>query len=534
MSGKGIADLRAKFENRTGDTSPPSRGRSPAGQDNALGGEKRKVRTSFISVEKSGQLGSSVDQRESIGSQEDQIDLMDATTRSSAEVNGEAEKMPPMTGLAIASEVREEQHEPKGQPAGSPQASKASNGTLAPDEAGTEDAVSPDKPATADEEEAPSMQPSDPKDEGAVSGGAALAPKGESLGTLLKGSEFETEKEESIKYSSPKNKGRGQPNAGDSPRSKSGTPRSSPRKEPIVSPPGNSAESKARINGDTTNSVKTPTSPTSTKSPFDKGPAQPTAMEPKKAATQRPTRPSNGTKSIATASGKSTKPSGGTDVLKKPKATSPTTAKPKPRSPTRPVRLPGAATASTTASAAKTGVTAPPQPSTRTSLSNSVKPSTANKPTAAKAPTKPAQSTAASLRNKAPRSSLPASTTASKPKPQPRTSTASTTAANGDFLARMMRPTQSSANKTHEKVEQMTPPKKRVSARPKRISDEDGKETKSTTEQEQSGAAQEEPAQQAQVQEAEESSHLESTNDLTDVAQQEIKETSDAEPISGA
>lgn len=37
-----------------------------------------------------------------------------------------------------------------------------------------------------------------------------------------------------------------------------------------------------------------------------------------------------------------------------------------------------------------------------------------------------------------------------------------------------MRPTQSSASKTHEKVEQKTPPKKRISGRPIRISDENG------------------------------------------------------------
>ena len=59
-----------------------------------------------------------------------------------------------------------------------------------------------------------------------------------------------------------------------------------------------------------------------------------------------------------------------------------------------------------------------------------------------------------------------------KVRPKPRTSMASTNATNGGFLERMMRPTQSSAQKTHEKVETKSPPRK-VSQplRPKRTSD---------------------------------------------------------------
>lgn len=65
----------------------------------------------------------------------------------------------------------------------------------------------------------------------------------------------------------------------------------------------------------------------------------------------------------------------------------------------------------------------------------------------------------------------------------------------------MMRPTQSSASKTHEKIEQKTPPKKRISSRPKRISDENGngeptesKTIEADTEPKQQGAEQEERA----------------------------------------
>ncbi|KAL9123488.1 MAG: hypothetical protein Q9217_007075, partial [Psora testacea] len=58
------------------------------------------------------------------------------------------------------------------------------------------------------------------------------------------------------------------------------------------------------------------------------------------------------------------------------------------------------------------------------------------------------------------RSSLPAnSTQVEKVKPKARTSIASTKAPGGSFLERMMRPTQSSAQKTHEKVETKSPPR---------------------------------------------------------------------------
>ena len=121
-----------------------------------------------------------------------------------------------------------------------------------------------------------------------------------------------------------------------------------------------------------------------------------------------------------------TKPPSKRDALPKPTPTPRTSlapseskenkfVKPKPKSPTKPVRLPVGATASTTASAAKTT----------------------------------ADRSASSGSNK------------------PRTST------DGDFLARMMRPTAASASKTHEKTTAKVVPRKAIVSRPKPANEAD-------------------------------------------------------------
>ncbi|KAL8904519.1 MAG: hypothetical protein Q9207_003209 [Kuettlingeria erythrocarpa] len=528
MSGKGFADLRAKFENQTNDTSPPSRGRSPAGQDYVTGSGNRKIRTSFVSVERSGQMGPSVDHRESLGSNEERVPAVTGPNGIKEGVKGETMHSSKSNGAGTMPDAPELAPKLGGDEGGS-KASMAGSRNLAPDEATKEDTVNPDKPATTGEVEVPPMQPSDPKDEEAVSGGAALAPRGESLGALLKGSEFEAEGNKTPKKASPKkssapsqpstpNKPRSPqkptpaqsklastPKMNGSPRAKQGPSRTSPIKkaeEPSVTTPEElpvtkSTENSTPVTEKSPNPPQTPTSPSASKTPkkdlsresvspkqtaSPKGSTQPAGDDQKKkAANQKTSRPSIAAKTAPPAASRTTKPrpSIAANIPKASKPSSPIIGKPRPKSPTRPVRLPGAATASTAASAAKTGATATSQPSSKTSPSNPTKTSASGKPAGTQTHSKPAQPTASVSRNKAPRSSLPAPTADKKPKP--RMSTASTKASGGDFLARMMRPTQASASKTHEKVEQKTPPKKRIFSRPKGISDEDGKPTASTS-----------------------------------------------------
>ncbi|KAI4271729.1 MAG: hypothetical protein L6R38_006796 [Xanthoria sp. 2 TBL-2021] len=527
----GFAGLRAKFENKN-DESPPSRGRSPTGQENVKG-SGRKIRTSFVSVERIGQMSPSLDQRESMGSNEDQTSVTEGAKDPKAGMNVEDENEPKTNGVAAASEKQEERLESRNEQASPDLAKKLGNGTLELEEATNTDAINPDKPAAAEEDDTSSMLPSDPKDEDAVSGGAALAPKGESLGTLLKGSDFEAEKESSKKSSprkspqkspkkatapsnpstptkktrgSPKStpaKAVGTPNVNGSPRVKSATSRpstiSKPQASPAAKPPETSSPAAKDTNAPAseTASASPIASKPSLKQPREK-PASPRQHTPKqqtqpgdapksaekerqKPTIPKPSRLSTSTKATQSARPATSKPNGAaaTGIPNRSGPRSPNAVKPKPKSPTRPVRLPGAATASTASSSAKTGSTMPPRPESRASTANPSKPSTLNKATGAKAPPRP---TAANIRTKAPRSSLPASTLEQKPKPKPRTSIASTKAPGNDFLSRMMRPTASSASKTHEKVEQKTPPtppKKRISARPKRISDESGAKAES-------------------------------------------------------
>ncbi|KAL9018734.1 MAG: hypothetical protein Q9185_003964 [Variospora sp. 1 TL-2023] len=569
MSGKGIADLRARFENKDNDTSPPSRGRSPAGQDNVTGSGKRKVTASFISVERSGQMGSSEDQRESMGSSEEQHSMADGAIGTKVVGNGNAAETTQKNGDGGILELGNKQEAVN--TSGAPEAGETGNGTMAPEEATNVNAVNPDKPVMGSEEDAPSMQPSDPKDEVAVSGGAALAPQEESLGALLKGSEFEPEGKTAKtpspkkpvtksnpftpkKTSSPQKTTPGQlkasPRINGSPRSKPGTsqpgssPPSSLKKSEDLSPSKPNKEATS-INESSTDPPKTPTSPTVSKSvgepPSEKtaspkstiqqeGKTQPRGEDTIKAKSNHKLgRQSTGAKPIQSIASK-TKPTtlAATGVPKAQKVTSPTTSKPRPKSPTRPVRLPGAATATTAASAAKTGSSGPTQSSSRASLSNATKPSALNKSNGTKLASKATQPAASGLRQKEPRSSLAASTADQKPKP--RMSTASTKASGGDFLARMMRPTQSSASKTHEKVEQKTPPKKRISSRPKRISDETEKSAESKSAQaepasEQEASVRDEAAagEHAQAIVNGESDHLDPVEDQLEVSPEEIK-----------
>ncbi len=137
-------------------------------------------------------------------------------------------------------------------------------------------------------------------------------------------------------------------------------------------------------------------------------------------------------------------------------------SKPKPRSPTRPIKLPASLTAHTASSGSKTSATAPPTTSSRRSLSRASGNSQA---------TNPNQKHPNLARSPSHASTLPRQPSTLKkghsrpslgpPPSQKQTSIQSVphvAVADEGFLARMMRPTTSSASKTAEKV--TTPPKR--------------------------------------------------------------------------
>lgn len=143
-------------------------------------------------------------------------------------------------------------------------------------------------------------------------------------------------------------------------------------------------------------------------------------MESTKSATS--TRPSIATRPTAASAAKKADPTRATTEAEKAK----------PRSPTRPVKLPSHLTAPTASSAAKRGEA----PSTNSS--------TARKP--APRPNTGATKLAPTRRD-GPRQSLPATSTTKRPE-----SRASARTPDDGFLARMMRPTASSASKSAEKT----------------------------------------------------------------------------------
>ena len=357
---------------------------------------------------------------------------------------------------------------------------------------GAPSAASPDKPKPTAEDDTASMPPAEPNEVAAVTGGDA--PKGETspLGSILKGSPFEQDEKpgeessagrtgtavDSTQSSEQLGKGssspttNGKPNevaagkAGLQSKTKTASRPSRPSRpsETARKPASQPASSTTEIseNKPRTSTLPAPITPknaeTPSKQPLPKkvSPKSAASKEPKKevlnkdankTTAERPSRPSVVPKASAAVAKPAPKPG------KKPGPTSPPSfTKPRPKSPTRPARLPGSATAPTAASAAKIDAA----------------------PAAVAKPRERVSSNPTSLRLKSARTSLPPR---SKPaekaedKPKSRLSTASSKVPEGSFLDRMMRPTQSSSQKTHEKVETKSPPRKTNGLKPKRKSD---------------------------------------------------------------
>ncbi|RJE25570.1 hypothetical protein PHISCL_02110 [Aspergillus sclerotialis] len=129
----------------------------------------------------------------------------------------------------------------------------------------------------------------------------------------------------------------------------------------------------------------------------------------------------------------------------------------------KPARLPTSATTPSLSSAAKAGNTSRQGTGTATSNLNR-KPSSLR--TATNGGQRATTPTNSSIRKQASRASLPSQT--SNERPGSRTSNVATKPVNEGFLARMMRPTASSASKAHDKIEVKSPPRPSKSA-PKRV-----------------------------------------------------------------
>ena len=483
VSPSGVASLRAKFEQKDESTSPPSRGRSPAASLSVAGDISRpisKVRTCFVAVEPSGQMGD-LKTSEKLGIRGD---VVNGDGAEESKMNGEVEK-PKTNGIELTpqkSTVKEEDTAKQTTPKSSPKKDSTPQ-----KKSGTTNSVpSPansDKPKSTAEDSAAAVLPSDPKEAVAVSGGAALEGERSLLGSILKGSPFEQDEKKSEASSVRETRVAAEPTQPSEQQAKdprspmtNGKPKETPAlkaglqsKYKTIHPSavGNktaaqpvSSTTDSSENRSQTSTFSAPTTPkyaaTPSKQPSSKKispksagskEAKTEAKDAKKTTAEKPNRSSVAPRALAGASKPAPKPG-----KKLGPSSPPSFTKPRPKSPTRPVRLPGSATAPTAASAAKldaaTAATAKPRERV---TSNPI-----------------------SLRQKPVRTSLPAGSKPvekAKDKIKSRLSTASSKAPEGSFLDRMMRPTQSSSQKTHEKVEAKTPPKKANGVRPKRKSD---------------------------------------------------------------
>lgn len=480
-----VNNLRAMFEQNHELTSPPSRGRSPVGSEILRSEDNRpisKVRTSFISVERSGQMGPSNGVKKPSEDPEWKVRGEGSTESKVAtdnKVNSNGIHEPSSVADVNAKLNVDEEKFGEG---------KVRADVSAPDNseaaAGSADAIMEKQEAETDVG-TDRTENSDTKNERNELNTPETAGQSKDLGEILKGAPFESEVGENSNNAkgqiesppagataAPKKTGVPHPEHSNN-RSKSSKPlsqsKSNSRPSVINTKKASSQASKAAAitaSKEPSDGPKTPVSPSiagrrpplKTVAPgksFTK-PGVPSG-DPKKDLTKRASRISVGAN--VPGSSKADKSASVSDEnAKKPSITSPPKTKPRPKSPTRPVRLPAAAMATTASSAAKLGDAVPIRSPSRASVAPTSKATSVIGRTPSNNTRKP--------------SSRPSLTAQPAPnqKPRPRTSMASVKAPEGSFLARMMRPTQSSASKTHEKVE-AAPAAKSQLVKPKRKSD---------------------------------------------------------------
>ena len=452
----GVRNLRAMFENKTGDlatsTSPPSRGRSPADSEASLPSRPvSKVRASFVAVERPTEAG-----------------------------QGQQWGLRKTSDVGTMADINKEQLD------------GAASSRTAPDQ---EPAIPVERPSMHEQTNGTGGSAAS---EGRHTTPQKIAEMDGGLGVILKGSAFESSPSETVNIGDkdePATSTASKSMAKPKPISQSAslaTRMKDARKDPP--PKGNYIASKNATSilpadGRIRPLIATK-SPTTPKSPPQKAPTSPNIQKKpsspnvkttedsskatSKTSVRSPTLPKPDRKSLPLAGSKATQPTKtkASDALPTSngikKDVSPTSPKGKvrPRSPTRSARLPAAATAPTTASVAKAS-TGPIRPASRTSTAATAGARNVATTQHNKSTTKPpSAATASSLAKKASRASL-ASQHDGHDNAKSRTSTVQKAPAEG-FLARMTRPTASFASKTHDKLQVHSPPKERkATAKPK-------------------------------------------------------------------
>ncbi|OJD16213.1 hypothetical protein AJ78_03593 [Emergomyces pasteurianus Ep9510] len=239
--------------------------------------------------------------------------------------------------------------------------------------------------------------------------------------------------------------------------------------------------------GNDANATSKKSSTKDQKSPLPRTPRTPTTVNPSAKPTPKETdrpRATTTKQPVRAAAGKTTtKPQSSVPtrdkVTKPPSENPPNNNRPRTRSPTRPVRLPNSMIAPTASSAAKLNLDGRPASQAGTRTSNLTrKPSSlrSDRNTASSRATGPAATSTAQKQSTRASSLAPQQNTAHE-RPRSRVSNiGGTRPADESFLARMMRPTASSASKMHEKIEIKSPPR---GSRPPKARRKSGESTSS-------------------------------------------------------
>ena len=497
-SPSGVASLRARFESNSSDKTPPgSRGRSPAGSvASDTSRPLSKVRTSFVAVEPSGHMASTLEVPKTgpapfDGSQDTKPEAMTNPISTPPKANG----------LPSTTDINSQQGLSEGLPAAESKPEKGDadqevipsksreeglgsilKGSPFEGEVGDEDTTQQapaehSDPALQASKQSPALTSTDPIAINEESDD--IEPTSEPSNTTRPTSQ-PTQKPTSSSGSNTKATMNGKTKETADPKPASKKAPAAIRTQDAPHGPGKAAKAPSKDDGASKGSVKSPSTPHTPISSTSAAPKTSSQLAKSLEASAAPSaKPSQGhstqskgavkssvgrvTSKVAETAKAATRPSTSKPASSHPTSTKPhaTATKPRPKSPTKPVRLPAAATAPTASSAAKHDESGAPPQARSPGRQSSVSTGTKGRASSLSKPTRPI------------RASLPAhSKPAEKSKPKPRTSMASTGASSGSFLERMMRPTQSSAQKTHDKVEPKSPPRKVSAAKPKRKSED--------------------------------------------------------------
>ncbi|KAG5812968.1 hypothetical protein H9Q74_003775 [Fusarium xylarioides] len=429
-----VKNLRAMFENK-GDTSPPDRGRSSGASTPVQGSGTgnsgtespvrplSKVRTSFVAIEKDGRIGlrrdpsyeSSVSRRR-LSMDTDAESVSTIPDKPSASLEDAPRAGKPFFQEAIPESPRHQIDPPK--------TPTEQMGAVT-----DEPSVNPDKKVDA-EEPSPSLLPAEP----ATAEPVAASPKKE-------------------------NKPQAAP-AGANGKTKAENTKEAklPKETAPAATVKASAPKKATTTRPSTISTKAPNTKPLAKSPSTTRPAASATHKPEpKPAPKAAPAPKKETKPAPRTTPTATRPSA-TNTTKKPQPLKPTPSdapfvKPKPKSLTKPVQLPASLMAPTASSGAKTGRQVQPSAGSQ-NLSVPARPASRASATGAGVSTgKTVKRQPSNVGRSRPSLGPPPKKTSDPAQPKKEAPV------DESFLARMMRPTQASAQKTSEKVP-TTPPKK--------------------------------------------------------------------------